>query len=230
MRRFLFPALCVLMVYLTACEDPNAPSGASKGKAVDLGLSVKWADRNIGATRPEVCGDYFAWGETKPKDDYSRKTHVYYDENGNITKYNQDSREGIVDNKMVLEPEDDAAHVNWGGKWRMPTDEEWQELCTKCVWAWSTVDNMPGFNVTGPNGNRIFLPAAGARIGTEGEGVGFLGHYWSSSLFLGWFEDGVIITSAYQPSAWQFEEGWDSRAERDMGYRSVGSSVRAVCP
>ncbi|MBR3076094.1 MAG: hypothetical protein IKH11_10140, partial [Bacteroidales bacterium] len=97
------------------------------------------------------------------------------------TKYNTNSSYGTVDNKTVLDPEDDAAHVNWGGSWRMPTAEESDELITKCTWTWTTQNGVNGRLVTGPNGKSIFLPAAGLRYDTYLGSAGSNGYYWSSS-------------------------------------------------
>ena len=124
---------------------------------VDLGLSVKWATCNLGATSPEEYGDYIAWGETEPKEEYSWSTYKWC--NGtktSITKYN------ATDGLTTLLPEDDAAHVNWGGQWRMPTKEELTELRVECSWEWMTINGIKGNKVTGPNGNSIFLPAGGS--------------------------------------------------------------------
>jgi len=151
---------------------------------VDLGLSVKWATFNVGATKPEESGDYFAWGETEPKSNYSWSTYKWCNgSNNTLTKYNTMSSYGTVDNKTVLDPEDDAAHVNWGGSWRMPTDEEWTELRTKCTWTWTTENGVKGSKLTGPNGKSIFLPAAGFRDVTYLYRAGSIGYYWSSALY-----------------------------------------------
>lgn len=168
------------------------------GRAVDLGLSVKWASYNVGATAPEEYGDYFAWGETSPKSDYSHDTYRWFGEISDVSdfmnvfthwlfiiKYCTDTDLGFVmlniDN-TVLAPEDDAAHVNWGGSWRMPTDAEWIELWSKCARTWTTQNGVSGHLVTGPNGNSIFLPAAGGRGRTDLDNTSSSGIYWSSSL------------------------------------------------
>jgi uncharacterized protein YjdB len=154
------------------------PSGA-----VDLGLSVYWASCNIGASTPEEYGDYFAWGETEPKEDYSWSTYKFGTSSfGPFSKYNTKESYGPVDNKTVLDPEDDVASVKLGGKWRMPTDAEWEDLRTKCTWAWTTQNGINGQLVTASNGNSIFLPAAGSRDGTDLFNAGSTGLYWSSSL------------------------------------------------
>ena len=168
-------ANCIVFV------DKTVPTGA-----VDLGLSVCWSACNLGAEKPEDLGDYYAWGETEPKSGYSWSTYKW--SNGyysTLTKYNTTSSSGTVDNKTVLEPEDDVVHVKLGGKWRMPTDAEWTELRTKCTWTWTSNYNMTGVKgriVTAPNGNSIFLPAAGGWIGARLDYAGSGGYYWSSSL------------------------------------------------
>ena len=152
-------------------------------EAVDLGLSVKWASFNVGATKPEEYGGYYAWGETEEKEDYSWETYKWC--NGSedtMTKYCTDSSFGTVDNKTVLDPEDDVAHVKWGGDWRMPTLAEWNELLNNCTWEWTALNGVDGYRVTGPNGNSIFLPAAGYRYGADIDYAGIRGYCWSSSL------------------------------------------------
>ena len=168
-------------------DEPDDPIGGTVGEAIDLGLSVKWASWNVGASKPEEYGDYFAWGETETKSYYLWSTYKWC--NGSydtLTKYNTDSSYGTVDNKTVLDPEDDAAHVNWGGSWRMPTDGEWEELKALCTWTWTTQNGVNGRNVTGPNGNSIFLPAAGFRYDSYLYDAGSGGGYLSSSLYTGY--------------------------------------------
>lgn len=147
-------------------------------EAVDLGLSVKWATCNVGATSPSDYGDYFAWGETEPKDNYSDNTYKWCRGEDYITKYCTDKKYGTVDNKTVLDSEDDVARVKWGGKWRMPTREEFKELVDKCRWIWA----KDGYNVTGPSGRSIFLPAAGNCLGLDFHGRGWYGNYWAAIL------------------------------------------------
>ena len=150
---------------------------------VDLGMSVKWATYNVGATKPEEFGDYFAWGEIEPKSVYDWTTYKWCNGNStSLTKYNTSSSYGTVDNKTILAPEDDAANVNWGGSWRMPTYEEWKEMIDNCTWTWTTQNGVNGRLVTGPNGKSIFLPAAGYRSYADLYYEGSSGCYWSSSL------------------------------------------------
>ena len=132
---------------------------------VDLGLpsGVKWATFNVGATQPEEYGDYFAWGETEPKELYDWSTYKWCDGLYNtLTKYNTDSEYGVVDNKKILESSDDAAYVNWGGNWRMPSVDEWNELLSHCSLKWEERNGVSGVTlVSVQNGNSLFLPAAG---------------------------------------------------------------------
>ncbi len=153
--------------------------------AVDLGLpsGTLWADRNIGANSPEGYGDYFAWGETRPKSVYDWSTYKYCNGSSDtMTKYCTNSSYGIVDNKTVLEAADDAATANWGKFWRMPTHAEQEELNSKCTWTWTTRNGVKGYKVIGPNGNRIFLPAAGFCSDNSVYSPDSYGHYWSASL------------------------------------------------
>mgnify|MGYP006988869724 CR=1 FL=1 len=143
-------------------------------EAVDLGLpsGTLWAKCNVGANTPTEYGDYFAWGETKPKTTYTWDTYIF---GSNPTKYN------YVDNIMTLEATDDAATMNWGDIWRMPTIDEMNELMDNCTWEWTTLDHVNGYKVVGANGNSIFLPAAGYRNETL-NAAGIKGHYWTSTL------------------------------------------------
>ncbi len=147
-------------------------------EAVDLGLSVMWANFNVGAFHPTHCGDYFAWGETEPKDEYSWASYKWCDgTDANMTKYN------ATDGLTTLLPEDDAAHVNWGGKWRMPTEEEQRELIDVCSWEQVTLNGVVGYKVTSPNENSIFIPSAGAYNSFDNQlnSVGSIGWIYSST-------------------------------------------------
>lgn len=158
---------------------------------VDLGVSVKWATTNVGASTPEAYGSYFAWGETSPKSEYKWENyqfHVTGDswENVTFSKYSTKSARGAVDNKTRLDYGDDAARVNWEGSWRMPTRAEFDELLTKCTWTWTTQGGKNGYKVTSKtNGNSIFLPASGYRFGGSLYYGDSAGYYWSSSLLSG---------------------------------------------
>lgn len=203
MKTKTFAALCCMAAAFAACEknDVEPTAGDANGhEYVDLGLSVKWATCNIGATTPEDYGDYFAWGETNTKSTYSLDTYTY------------------TDNKPVLDPENDAARINWGGSWRMPTDAEWQELRDNCTWTWTTLNGINGYEVKGSNGNAIFLPAAGFRSSNNVFYTGHYGCYWSSSL------DTVAPNNA------KFVEFQSENNDIFRNYysRVCGQSVRAV--
>lgn len=185
--------------------------------AVDLGLSVKWASCNVGAHSPEEYGDYYAWGETTTKADYSWKTYKWgsYDTR---TKYNGSAEYGKVDNKFSLDYSDDVARQKWGGEWRIPTDAEWTELRTQCTWTWTTMNGKNGYIVTSKkNSNSIFLPAAGYRYDTSLTRRGSGGSYWSS----------FLDTDSPLPKSLHFDSG------KVYGYyyyfsRICGLSVRPV--
>ena len=135
---------------------------------VDLGLSVKWATCNVGASSPEDNGDYFAWGETSTKSSYGPRNSKTQDK----SSYNYD-----IGGDASL----DAARANWGGTWRLPTKAEAQELRDKCTWEWTT-QGKKGCKVTGPSGQSIFLPAAGFRSGSSLLGGGLYDvSYWTST-------------------------------------------------
>ena len=150
--------------FITA-KKGEKPNPTVTPEYVDLGLpsGVKWATFNVGATKPEEYGDYFAWGETEPKELYDWSTYKWCDGSYNtLTKYNIDSDYGDVDNKKVLDVEDDVAYVNWGGNWRMPSVDEWNELLSHCSLKWEERNGVSGVAlVSVQNGNSLFLPAAG---------------------------------------------------------------------
>ena len=164
----------------------SEPSGNENGyEYVDLGLSVKWATCNIGATTPEKFGDYFAWGETTSKADYRWDTYKWCNiADTTLTKYCVSNKYGIVDNTITLDPTDDAATILWKGKWRMPTDEEWAELRTECTWYWTTKNYINGYKIVGKNGNSIFLPAAGYQLNEDSNEKKTSGYYSSASLYV----------------------------------------------
>ena len=144
-------------------------------KFVNLGLpsGLLWAANNIGAATPYAEGDYYAWGETETKAEYSWNTYIV---NKKHTKYR--SKHG----KTVLDPSDDVATVKWGKRCRMPSRSEFQELCSKCSWEWqSDYHGASGYLVIGPNGRSIFFPASGTRGGRILGNHGTHGDYWSNT-------------------------------------------------
>lgn len=160
----------------------------NEANAVDLGLpsGTRWAPCNVGATSPEEYGDYYAWGEIQTKNDFSWKTYQYFtDKNKNgkpWTNGKADLGEITDIGNDISGTIYDVAYVKWGGDWKMPTKAQCQELVDKCKWTWwTTPDLQEGYKVTGPNGNSIFLPAAGFRYDTDLGRAGFRGGYWASN-------------------------------------------------
>ena len=212
--------MCGLCAALFMSCTTNTTGTENGHEWVNLGLpsGTKWATCNVGASKPEEYGNYYAWGETTPKDYYDWSTYKWcngsYD---NQTKYNTSSIYGTVDNKTVLELADDAARANWGGAWRMPTDAEWTELRENCTWTWTTKNGVNGYEVKSKiNGNSIFLPAAGDRNYGDLNHAGDYGNYWSSSL------------GADNPSrAWYVGFG-SGDVYRSSNIRYSGLSVRPV--
>ena len=228
--------LCLILALFSSCQEdiypldgvltmePQQTNGehleSTVCEPVDLGLpsGIMWASCNVGATSPEEYGGYYTWGETEEKDNYSWETYIWcsgsYD---TMTKYCTNSSYGTVDNKTVLDPEDDVAHVKWGGSWRMPTKAEQDELRNNCTWEWTTLNDVNGYKVTGPNGNSIFLPVAGFYDSTDIYYNGYGGNYWSSTLYGGSDNDacGLFYDDSY------YSWGYNSR--------NSGLSVRPVC-
>ena len=192
----------------------------SKPEAVDLGLSVKWASFNVGAQFPEEFGMYFAWGDLYPKrsgewSSYKWCKGVDY----SLTKYNNDSKLGDVDNKTQLEITDDAANFYLGGDWRMPTQEDFNELLNNCDCEWTTQNGVNGLKVTSrkDSSRSIFLPAAGTHYDSISE-VGGGGNYWASTLY---------TPAPRNARSLNFDPGIHYVNGRRRDY---GLSIRAVCP
>jgi len=236
---------------------------------VDLGLSVKWATYNVGATAPEGYGDYLSWAATEPfyEDGYAQEdpqahwktgksygytlayksdaltyipylTYYGYGLNGSTkwtkyvaSTYSNHKDAGATDAnaiKIILDPEDDVAHAQWGENWRMPTYEEWNELISNCTWTWTTLDGINGYKVqstkTGYTDKWIFLPAAGYRYGTSLNKSGENGCYWSSKLKI----PTISAPVSDNPDYALFLEFTSSQKKTNVDYRSYGYSVRPV--
>lgn len=173
----------------TPDTTPDPTIGTINGHIwVDLGLpsGTKWATCNVGAETAEGYGNYYAWGETTTKEIYNWSTYRYCNgEEQALNKYCYDSsygNDGFTDTLAILEANDDAATVNWGTGWRMPTYDDLKELKNQCTITWSTVEGVDGYTFVGPNGNSIFLPAAGLYDDISINGDGSYGYYWTSSL------------------------------------------------
>lgn len=190
--------------------------------AVDLGLpsGTLWADRNVGAATPKSYGEYFAWGETESKTYYFWDSYKWSVRNTSmLTKYCTDSSFGTDDDKTTLDLEDDAAYVNMGAEWRMPTYAELQELYDNCIWLWTTLNGVKGHKLTSKNnGNSLFIPAAGSWGRGELSGAGASGCYWSSSVRRYSFG---AYSHIFTSSNWEWSGGSNNN-------RSYGYSVRAV--
>jgi len=231
-QRIMNKTILTIALAVLALAGASAQTSAQTGtraiaqapanvQAVDLGLpsGTRWASCNVGATTPEDYGNYYAWGETAPKEEYSWENYKYC--NGDLhklTKYCTDAsygNNGFTDNKMVLEPEDDAATVNWGRAWRMPTAAEVDELCSNCTCKWATQNGVGGFLMTSKtNGNSIFLPAAGNCYDTN-VNDGFCS-YWSSSLGDG--DENTMTIDGYVLAAWK----------KEAAMRLYGATIRPV--
>ena len=202
----------------------NAPKNA---EAVDLGLpsGTKWANMNVGAEKPEDYGLFFAWGETTgysssgTSDDRSFDWANYKWCNGSqttITKYCNDASYGTVDNQLTLLPEDDAARANWGGEWSMPTYDDMRELLDNTTSEWTTQNGVNGRRFTAANGNSIFLPAAGFRVGASLGNQAMFGDYWLAS---------VDPSNSYYARCLGFVSGYTNT---NFNGRYYGFSVRPV--
>jgi hypothetical protein len=179
---------------------------------VNLGLpsGLLWATCNVGASTPEGYGDYFAWGETTPKDIYSWGTYQYGSTSVSMTKYT--GSDGLT----TLLPEDDAATANWGNGWRMPTKQNFQELFNNTTVTRTQQNGVNGLLFTAANGNSLFLPAAGDRWNEEFENALIWGLYWSSSL-----------NTSNPSEAWDCYFNLDYNSVSTNG-RFYGQSVRPV--
>lgn len=187
----------------TGGRSNSGPGNYNGHEYVDLGLpsGLKWATMNVGANSPSDYGQYFAWGETVQKQNFTESNSVTF---------------GRTMGNIGGNPQYDVARANWGGNWRLPTKEEMQELVDYCTWVFTTMGSHNGFMVTGPNGKQIFLPAAGYRYGTSLYTIGSRGDYWSSSPYDG---------SQY---AYKLYFNSDGTRRVDWSIRYCGQSVRPV--
>lgn len=182
MKKVLLLTLAVIFLG-TIYNKVNAADDKAKSsdeiEAVDLGLSVKWANMNVGAKTPSGFGSYFAWGETKTKQFFSWNTYTWSKgDSPYLTKYS------TLDRRTQLALSDDAARANMGGDWRMPTVDEYDELIDNCKWEWTNKDGVNGYKVTSKkNGNSIFLPITGFRFYGDVQFRAINGIYWTSSLY-----------------------------------------------
>jgi hypothetical protein len=233
---YLFVLIAISLCFVQCEKNKIEQNGMHEGhEYVDLGLSVKWATCNVGATTPEDYGDYFAWGEVKPKNYYYWDSYKYC--NGtdtSLTKYCHDKNcgfNGFIDNKFELDPEDEAASVNWGCKWRMPTADEFDDLRYSCTWEWTTINGVTGIlgtsRIEGYTDRTIFFPTAGMFYMDEFANIDEnpWGWYWSKSVY-------IINPTLAQLLFFQTDPiAYTPKVEFKYPFlRILGASVRAVCP
>lgn len=204
MKRLLF--FCVYLFFAVALLAQK--NEISTSQIVDLGLSVKWAGWNVGASAPEKRGGLYGWADPSGKK-ISGDEDEYPNENPPTN---------------ICGTEYDIAHVQWGHGWRLPTKEEMEELMNKCKWKWVSYRKTNGYKVTGPNGQSIFLPAAGFRYGTLGGEVLKEGRIYDTSLE-GYYMIGISYSETKNVPHLYFTSGRQARAG---GSRSTGYSVRPV--
>ena len=193
----------------TPTPDPDPQDDGT----VDLGLSVCWASCNVGASKPEEYGDYYAWAEIEPyyssldpltwkeskSDGYGVASYRWYGDYPNVIKYcpagltNCWDNEGDPDGITIIDPDDDAATVTLGSPWRIPTEDDWEELISGCTWTWTTLEGVAGFEIAAPNGNSIFLPAAGFFDVIDLLEPGNCCEYWSSTLNTNLPENAIVL-------------------------------------
>ena len=210
----------LINILLTTLDEPV------EHEWVDLGLpsGTMWATCNVGASSPYECGDYFAWGETNPKEYYAWSTYIWC-KNGDyemLTKYCTSSDygyHGFVDNKTELDLEDDAAWVNWGASWRIPTVDQLLELSSKCSWTWTHTNDVNGYLVIGPNGNSLFLRTTGYYSSS--------GMFWNPGLEGAYWSRTLISSHTTTPYSLFFNDINKSYSWSYFG-RPCGCNVRAV--
>lgn len=194
----------------SVCFSMDAPETKEVHVGVDLGLSVMWAECNLGAETPAEYGEYYSWGELSPKTDYSENGYKFY-----VNEQYQDIGTNICATDY------DAVHKAWGDGWRMPTLEEVEELSEKCTWTWTeTKSGVGGYTVTGPNGRSIFLPAAGYNGGTSVTGAGKKGFYWTGTL------SQSMSSAAHNINFSGYNGQWTASRAYGLSVRGVKKAVR----
>ncbi len=246
MKKFLL-LLTLFVITLFVSLSTFAQYGVHNGHHyVDLALpsGTKWADYNVGASSPTQFGNYYAWGETNTKSDYNWDTYKYiklptekkqakivpeYSDSAEffscVTKYCSESecgKDGFTDFKKELDLADDLAHKLWGGKWRIPSDEQFDELINYTKHRWTRINSVIGMLFIGRNGYSIFLPAAGSCYGTSLKDGGSSGGYWSRTL---------SAYASYSACFLKFDldDVWEDVYVYRTGYRYDGHTVRPVC-
>ena len=198
-------------------KDPWQPTEPDENGAVDLGLSVKWAAWNIGATKPEEYGDYYAWGEIETKVDYTMNSYMHIGED-KYGDYEYKLPDGLSD---ISGSKYDVAAIVWGNEWRMPTKLEMIELIDMAIFVKTSCNGIDGMRIIGPNGNSIFLPSGGYRSETGGNSVGTRGDYWLSLVNTSWPRGAYTLSWGVSP----FYGEWYNVNEQE---RYLGLLIRAV--
>ena len=224
-------AACAAVV-LASCkrEDPDRDKSPYDQYAVDLGLSVKWASVNVGASNEKDLGNYYGWGETAEKPDdtyYDWESYLVFKGIGTDDASRDAALSRLYDSNLILKSESDVASVEWGGSWRMPTVKEFEELLEKCTWemvpsdydSWSG-DTPGGWKVTSKiNGKSIYIPAAGQRTNMSlDKDKGRQAYYWTSERD----PDGELFAFGF--GRFKNVPSWISQ------YVCMGCTVRPVCP
>ena len=229
MKKLRSIGMTIMMVLFctsfNACSGSDDENGSSNNAAaVDLGLTVKWADHNVGAVNPWDYGDYYAWGETETKSIYRPTTYKY------CTAENWHTTGDYFDiGNDISKTQYDVCHVKWGSKWRMPTLGEIKDLINNCDWKWTTMNGIQGYKITGGNNNSIFLPAGNRREGTPNNdsiaAPGADGYYWSSTIYKGTSPSADYLKFNNSTHSYQASSSYHS-----YHYcRFIGYNIRPVC-
>ncbi len=229
--------IALLLFFWAPASSQQPRNMENSHEYIDLGLSVKWATCNVGADTPESYGDLYAWGMTVTSYEagYSWDSYIYCNgSDSSMTKYCKNRHygyEGFTDDKTTLEPKDDVAHILWGGKWRIPTADEWRELLDSCIMSPRTQNGVWGAQFTskvlGYEGRSIFLPFAGSTFLSNPGGT--QGNYWSSTLgrWYPWDEYDIYIDEN-DHACYLSIDFWGGKGVLTQ-MRMCGLSVRPVC-
>ena len=206
------------------CPDENHPH------IIDLGLpsGTKWACCNVDAPKPEGYGGYYAWGETREKEDYIWRTYSLREHVSNVDPFYGYGDAGTYIGEDISGTEYDVAHVKWGEPWRMPSTKQYYELATKCSGGWTNYNGVYGVVIIGSNGNSIFLPAAGRREGYDLDYTDSYGFYWTSTFWYGGdgrFAEFFGFDSTGYDRWYEEIDNWDYHNHE---LRSWGLPIRAV--
>lgn len=231
-NKLLLPVvLCLVAVAMTACGDDDEPQYKIKGDAIDLGLSVNWSSQNLGATNTASYGSLHCWGDSVGGNSTLEGIRVYFRmEDGvektycewNTTRYGGNNPPMSISGSLL-----DYARNHWGSLWRLPTKAEWQELIDRCAWTETTQEGIKGVQVTGPNGNSIFLPYSGVRDTGSVTMKNVIGMYWTDASLTAAEQTANNIVSTVRCCAWAVEIH-DGKPQFVPQLRCNGLSLRPV--